>query len=119
MPRLTIFCRADDLVARRGVIYFGHGSCRSDGRSPRTPDALGGAAFPAVSGFPILAEYSSNMRNFARAADEPYEPLGAYENYLARGCLWISSQVEVLDSLWQRRRCAEAHAATWWRGQSI
>lgn len=83
-----------EIWGQRGVIYFGHGSCRTTAEARAL--TRWAARFSRRSGFPILAEYSSNMRNFARAADEPYEPLGAYENYLdADACDFKSIEVLV------------------------
>ena len=50
----------DDLLARPGIIYFGHGSCRSEAeRAALTPWA---ERLSAISGYPIFAEFTSNMR---------------------------------------------------------
>ena len=50
----------DEMVAGRGIIYCGHGSCRSEAERERLlPWA---AQLSRVSGFPILAEFTSNMR---------------------------------------------------------
>ncbi len=50
----------DEALARPGIIYFGHGSCRSEAeRKALTPWA---ERLSAVSGFPIFAEFASNMR---------------------------------------------------------
>ncbi len=75
----------DDLMrcktrAKRGIIYFGHGSCRSAAEAGALMRWAARAS--RVSGYPILAEYSSNMRHIGLAAGERYEPLGAFETYL-------------------------------------
>ncbi|MCY4062556.1 MAG: 2-succinyl-5-enolpyruvyl-6-hydroxy-3-cyclohexene-1-carboxylic-acid synthase [Chloroflexi bacterium] len=75
----------DDRVARRGIIYFGHGSCHSEAERERLlPWA---AQLSRVSGFPILAEFTSNMR----AANA----IGAYESFMHLAAVDFS-QVEVL-----------------------
>lgn len=60
-----------DLRARPGLIYFGHGACRSEAERA----ALGPWArrLSAITGYPILAEFSSNMRS--RDAIATYECL--------------------------------------------
>ena len=74
-----------DVLRRKGIIYFGHGSCRSEAERERMlPWA---AELSRVSGFPILAEFTSNMR----AANT----LGAYESFMNSPALDFS-QVEVL-----------------------
>ena len=50
----------DDVLARSGIIYFGHGTCRSEAeREALQPWAQ---RLSAVTGYPILAEATSNMR---------------------------------------------------------
>ncbi len=75
----------DDLLNRRGIIYFGHGSCRSE--SERARMRRWAAKLSAVSGYPILAEFTSNMR----AANT----VGAYECVMTSAAL-NCAQVEVL-----------------------
>ncbi len=60
-----------ELRARPGLIYFGHGACRSEAERA----ALGPWArrLSAITGYPILAEFSSNMRS--RDAIATYECL--------------------------------------------
>ncbi|MCY4537153.1 MAG: 2-succinyl-5-enolpyruvyl-6-hydroxy-3-cyclohexene-1-carboxylic-acid synthase [Chloroflexi bacterium] len=75
----------DDLMrgqarAERGIIYFGHGSCRTAAEAGALMRWAARAS--RLSGYPILAEYSSNMRNTGLAAGARYVPLGAYETYL-------------------------------------
>ena len=67
--------------AKRGIIYFGHGSCRNAAEAGALTRWAARAS--RVSGYPILAEYTSNMRHIGHAAGEGYEPLGAYETYLS------------------------------------
>ena len=75
----------DDLLAGRGIIYFGHGSCRSEAERERLlPWA---AQLSRLSGFPILAEFTSNMR----AANA----ITAYESFMHSAPVDFS-QVEVL-----------------------
>ncbi|MCY4073581.1 MAG: 2-succinyl-5-enolpyruvyl-6-hydroxy-3-cyclohexene-1-carboxylic-acid synthase [Chloroflexi bacterium] len=80
----------DDLMrgearVKRGLIYFGHGSCRTAAEAGAL--IRWAARASRISGYPILAEYTSNMRNIGLSADKCYEPLGAYETYLgAAGC---------------------------------
>jgi len=88
----------DDLMrgetrAKRGIIYFGHGSCRSAVEA-RTLTRWAARA-SRLSGYPILAEYTSNMRNIGLAAGERYEPLGAYETYIGAAVPEFKS-IEVL-----------------------
>lgn len=64
---------AEDLLSRRGIIYFGHGSCRSDGER-RALQAWAGR-LSDVTGFPILAEFTSNMRSAGSVS--------AYESFMA------------------------------------
>jgi len=75
----------EDLVARRGIIYFGHGSCRSEAERERLRPWA--AQLSRVSGFPILAEFTSNMR----AANA----IAAYESLMHSSAVDFS-QVEVL-----------------------
>ncbi len=61
-----------ELLNRRGIIYFGHGSCRSDAER-RTLQPWAGR-LSDVTGYPILAEFSSNMRSAGT--------IGAYESFM-------------------------------------
>ena len=76
---------ADDMLERRGIIYFGHGTCRSEAEI----DALKPWAerLSAITGYPILAEFTSNMRYG--------DAFGAYETFLGSEAGDLS-QVEVL-----------------------
>lgn len=75
----------DDLLKRRGIIYFGHGSCRSDAElQSLLPWAQG---LSDVTGYPILAEFTSNLRSTAT--------IGAYESLVSAPEADFSS-VEVL-----------------------
>ena len=78
----------DDLLARRGIIYFGHGSCRS-ARERRNLTELA-EQLSRVTGYPIFAEFTSNMR-----AAAGYPMLSAYECLLASQSIDVST-VEVL-----------------------
>ena len=75
----------DDMLERRGIIYFGHGTCRSEAEI----DALKPWAerLSAITGYPILAEFTSNMRYG--------DAFGAYETFLGSEAVDLS-QVEVL-----------------------
>ena len=67
----------DDILKRRGLIYFGHGACRSEAEQRALrPWAT---ELARVTGFPILAEFSSNMRVLDRPA---YSPISAYETVM-------------------------------------
>ncbi len=79
-----------DMRRRRGLIFFGHGSCRSEAERQRLLPWARGLA--RVSGFPILAETTSNMR-LTGAPD--YAPIGAYETFLSADAADFA-QVEVL-----------------------
>ena len=62
----------DDILQRRGIIYCGHGACRSlDERRAMLPWAQ---RLSAVTGYPILAEFTSNMRSSST--------INAYESWL-------------------------------------
>lgn len=62
-----------DLRNCRGVIYCGHGSARSEDEQRSLLPWL--SRLSQVTGFPILAEFSSNLRGD--------DVLGAYESWLA------------------------------------
>ena len=73
----------DDILERRGLIYCGHGACHSlDERRAMLPWAQ---RLSAVTGYPILAEFTSNMRSSAT--------VNAYESWLPALDL---AEVEVL-----------------------
>ncbi|MDE2858319.1 MAG: 2-succinyl-5-enolpyruvyl-6-hydroxy-3-cyclohexene-1-carboxylic-acid synthase [Chloroflexota bacterium] len=82
-----------EIRGKRGIIYFGHGSCRTAAEARALTRWAARAA--RLSGYPILAEYTSNMRNTGLAADERYEPLGAYETYISAAACEFKS-IEVL-----------------------
>ena len=83
----------EDVMQRKGLIYFGHGSCRAiDEASAMTRWA---ARLSQISGFPVLAEYTSNMRAGQTDDGERFSPLGAYESYINADILDIAS-IEVL-----------------------
>ncbi len=64
---------SDDLLSRRGLIYCGHGTCRSEAeREKMLPWAL---RLSDITGFPILAEFTSNMRSAAT--------VNAYESFFS------------------------------------
>ncbi len=76
---------SDDLLSRRGLIYCGHGACRSEAeRETMLPWAL---RLSDITGFPILAECTSNMRSEATVK--------AYESFLSAPEAEFS-QVEVV-----------------------
>ena len=76
---------SDDLLSRRGLIYCGHGTCRSEAeRENMLPWAL---RLSDITGFPVLAEFTSNMRSAAT--------VNAYESFLSAPDAEFS-QVEVL-----------------------
>lgn len=64
---------SDDLLKRRGVIYFGHGACR--GEAERENLQPWAERLSDITGFPILAEFTSNMRTGASVS--------AYESFLS------------------------------------
>ncbi|MCY3831795.1 MAG: 2-succinyl-5-enolpyruvyl-6-hydroxy-3-cyclohexene-1-carboxylic-acid synthase [Chloroflexi bacterium] len=75
----------DDLRRRRGLVYCGHGSCRSEAERERIlPWA---ARLSAATGFPLFAEFTSNLRGA--------DAIGAYESLLTAEAIDLS-QVEVL-----------------------
>lgn len=75
----------DELLARPGIIYFGHGSCRSEAeRAAITPWA---ERLSAITGYPIFAEFTSNMRRGYT--------IGAYESLIEANADRLS-QAEVL-----------------------
>lgn len=61
-----------DLCNCRGIIYCGHGSAHSEAEQRSLLPWLAGLS--AVTGFPVLAEFSSNLRGAG--------VLGAYESWL-------------------------------------
>ena len=81
------------LLQHRGIIYFGHGTCRTLEESQR---AMSWAAdFSRVSGWPIFAELTSNLRCLFPAEEAGYKPLAAYESYATSDAIDFS-QVKAL-----------------------
>ncbi len=74
-----------DVLRRRGIIYFGHGSCRSE--AERRALHSWAKRLSKVTGYPILAEFSSNMRSASS--------ISAYESFMTSPAVDFS-QVEVL-----------------------
>ena len=75
----------DDLLSRRGLIYCGHGACRSEAeRAALLPWAQ---RLSDITGFPILAELTSNMRSRTT--------ISAYETFISAPEADLS-QVEVV-----------------------
>ena len=70
-----------EILAKRGIIYFGHGACRTAAEA-RTLMRWA-SRVSRLSGFPILAEYTSNMRSVGSFTGELYQPLGAFESYIS------------------------------------
>jgi 2-succinyl-5-enolpyruvyl-6-hydroxy-3-cyclohexene-1-carboxylate synthase len=75
----------DETLAAPGIIYFGHGSCRSE--EERAALTTWAERLSAISGYPILAEFTSNMRRGST--------IGAYESLLESNANPLS-QAEVL-----------------------
>lgn len=78
-----------DLLRRRGMIYFGHGSCRDEDEARAMMRWAGKLA--RVSGYPIFAEFTSNLRRPQRATDGDYQPLAAYESAINAGAFDLES----------------------------
>lgn len=74
-----------DLLSRRGLIYCGHGACRN--KAERDALLPWAQRLSDITGFPILAESTSNMRSVAT--------VNAYESFLAAPEAELS-QVEVV-----------------------
>ncbi len=74
-----------DVLERRGIIYFGHGSCRN--LAERRAMLPWAQRLSDVTGYPIFAEFTSNMREAGT--------LCAYETLLEAGRLDLAD-VEVL-----------------------
>ena len=64
-----------DALRQRGLITFSHGSCRTAAEAEALRKWAAGLS--RISCFPILAEFSSNMR----ASGAGYQPLQAYETF--------------------------------------
>ena len=70
-----------EILAKRGIIYFGHGACRTAAEARAL--MRWASRVSRVGGYPILAEYTSNMRSVGSFSGELYQPLGAYESYIS------------------------------------
>ena len=75
----------DDLLSRRGIIYCGHGACRSEAERDALAPWISGLSL--MTGFPILAEYTANLR--------PEWYFNAYLGFLAAPAIDFS-QAEVV-----------------------
>ena len=84
---------AADVLRRRGLIYFGHGSCR-DEEEARSMMRFAGQ-LSRLSGYPVLAEFTSNLRRCWSYADGECQPFGAYESYINSGAIDLAS-IEVI-----------------------
>ena len=80
-------------LTRLGIIYFGHGASRSEYETKVLK--LWAASLSRRSGFPILAEFTSNMRGSSSDDGLHNRPLGAYESYISSGVVDLES-IEVL-----------------------
>lgn len=78
-----------DVLRRRGMIYFGHGSCRDEVEARAMMRFA--AQLSRAGDYPILAEFTSNLRS----AEGAYQPLSAYESAIASGAIDLES-IEVL-----------------------
>ncbi len=85
-----LFALLEAMRGRRGMIYFGHGSCRDE--MERGALRRGAAQLARATGWPVLAEFTSNMRGGDAAG---YKTLGAYESWLGSANLGLD-EVEVL-----------------------
>ena len=89
----TIDFLREEVFPRRGIIYFGHGAVRS---LEEIQTAMTWASsLSRMSGYPVFAEFTSNLRCFAPAGNKGYAPLAAYESYVTSGAIDFS-QVEAL-----------------------
>lgn len=81
------------ILTRRGMIYFGHGA----GRTVEEIEAVSrwAASLSSLLGWPVFAEFTSNLRRLPSAGDAVYAPLAAYESYVTSGKIDFS-QVETL-----------------------
>ena len=84
------------ILHHRGIIYLGHGTCRTLEESQRT--MAWAADLSRVSGWPIFAEFTSNLRCLSSADNEGYAPLAAYESYVTSNAFDFS-QVKALIRL--------------------
>ena len=83
----------EPILQHRGIIYFGHGTCRTFEESQRA--MTWAANLSRVSGWPIFAEFTSNLRCLSPAEGTGYKPLAAYESYVTSDAIDFS-QVEAL-----------------------
>ena len=83
----------DPILQHKGIIYFGHGTCRTLEESQTV--MAWAADLSRVSGWPIFAEFTSNLRCLSSADNEGYAPLAAYENYVTLNAVDFS-QVKTL-----------------------
>ena len=83
----------DQILQHRGIIYFGHGTCRTLEESQTV--MAWAAELSRVSGWPIFAEFTSNLRYLPPADNAGYAPLAAYESYVTSDAVDFS-QVEAL-----------------------
>ena len=83
----------EQILQHRGIIYCGHGTCRTLEESQAA--MTWAASLSRISGYPVFAEFTSNLRRFATDGDERYTPLAAYESYVTSNAIDFS-QVEVL-----------------------
>ena len=81
------------ILQHRGIIYFGHGTCRTLEESQTT--MAWAANLSRASGWPIFAEFTSNLRCFSPAEETGYAPLAAYESYVTSDAIDFS-QVKAL-----------------------
>ena len=82
----------DPILQHRGIIYFGHGTCRT---LEESQTAMAWAAdLSRASGWPIFAELTSNLRCFSPEV-AGYAPLAAYESYVTSDAIDFS-QVKAL-----------------------
>ena len=83
----------DQILQHRGIIYFGHGVGRT---LEEIRAAMNWAAsFSRARGWPIFAEFTSNLRCLPPADNEGYAPLAAYEHYVTSDAIDFS-QVKAL-----------------------
>ena len=83
----------EEVFNKTGIIYFGHGASRSENETKVLQPWA--ASLSRRSGFPILAEFTSNMRDSSSDDGQRYQPLGAYESYISSGVVDLES-IEVL-----------------------
>ena len=74
-----------DVLRRRGLIYFGHGSCRDEDEARALMRFA--AQLSRAGDYPVLAEFTSNLRS----AEGAYQPLSAYESAITAGAIDLES----------------------------